>query len=191
MSEVLSPYYQRAPRYTLLPQDQCLILVAGPQQTPWEEGTEIRNISNSGLSFTAPDVLAPRRGEAIRVQFTVPGSKQMACHARVVRIEQNAPGESLIAIEFEALNFAQQLNLVRGLKNKKFVEDTSVIELNSVDARLRKFGQRLTAVSPWRMGISLFFSTLLLLILFNFLADPNWFERFHRLLRSVLPLPYF
>jgi len=76
----LARYHGRSPRYILSTEDDSLIRVAGPKQTPWEEGTEIRNVSLTGLAFTAPDDLCPLLGEVIKIQFTPPGSKQMACY---------------------------------------------------------------------------------------------------------------
>jgi hypothetical protein len=173
MSEVLAQYVQRSPRYILLPQDQCLIRVAGPKQTPWEEGTEIRNISNTGLCFTAPDILLPRFGEYIRVQFDVPGSQQMACHAKVVRIDKAGPDISLIGIEFEALNAPQHLNLTKGLGRKKINENASVIEINTP----RNLPRWLSYLFFASVGLSLFFSAFLLFTIFRFLADPFWMEK--------------
>ncbi len=173
MNEVLSQYYQRSPRYILLPNDLCLIRVAGPKQTPWEEGTEIHNISNTGLAFTAPDILLPKHGEYIRVQFDVPGSKQMACHARVVRIERTGPDISLVGIEFESLNPAQQWNISKGLKEKRVDENASVIDVNPN----RKLPPWIEYLFYGSVGFSLFFSAFLLFSIFKFLADPFWMDK--------------
>jgi hypothetical protein len=173
MNEVLSQYYQRSPRYILLPQDLCLIRVAGPKQTPWEEGTEIRNISRTGLCFTAPDILLPRHGEYIRVQFDVPGAQAMACHAKVTRIEKIAEDLSLVAIEFDSLSPAQQWNISRGLKRKRPNEQSSVIDVRSQ----RDFPKWLEGIFFVSVGFSLFFSAFLLFSIFKFLADPYWMDK--------------
>lgn len=184
MSETLAQYAHRSPRYILLPQDRCFIRVAGPKQTPWEEGTELRNISKTGLAFTAPDILVPLQGESIRVQFEVPGSKQMACHARVVRIEPFDNVSSLVAIEFEGLSGVQEWNLAQGLLKKKINEDQNVIELNPANDPLGS--------SPWlrllfytSVGLSLFFSSFLLIMIFKFLSDPFWMDKLYELLRQL------
>ena len=183
MSEILSQYFQRSPRYILLPQDQCLIRVSGPKQTPWEEGTEIKDISNSGLSFTAPNIILPRMGESIRVQFDVPGSQSMACYAKVIRIEKNMNDNSLIAIQFESLNSVQQWNLSRGLKRKKTTEN-NVISINR--------GGLSPAIPKWielafyaSVGFSLFFSAFLLFSIYKFLADPNGLEKFIEVMKFL------
>lgn len=179
MNEILSQYYQRSPRYILIPQDECLIRVAGPKQTPWEEGTEILNISNTGLCFTAPEILLPRHGEYIRVQFDVPGSQQMACHAKVVRIERLNPEMSLVGIEFESLNPSQQWNLSRGLKKKRVKEP--VIEVTPGVA----MPQWLEYVFYGSVSVSLFFSAFLLFVIYRYLSDPFWMDKLMLILQSL------
>lgn len=183
MSENTAHYIQRSPRYILLPQDNCFIRVAGPQQTPWEEGTEVRNVSNTGLSFTAPSILTPVVGEMIRVQFHVPGSQQMACHARVVRVEEMNPNDSLVGIEFESLNEAQQWNLMRGLVKKRVSENDNVIDL---------YAQTSLPSSPFvkllfflSVGLSLFFSAFLLFFMFRFLVDPTGMEGLFLFIKNI------
>lgn len=181
MNEVLSQYFQRSPRYILLPNDLCLIRVAGPKQTPWEEGTEIHNISSTGLAFTAPDILLPRQGEYIRVQFDVPGSQQMACHARVVRIEKTGTDMSLVGIEFESLNPTQEWNLSKGLKKKRIDENASVIDLNPNG----KIPTWLEYLFYGSVGFSLFFSAFLMFSIFKFLVDPFWMDRVTNIVKSL------
>ncbi|MEY4615139.1 MAG: hypothetical protein RJB66_99 [Pseudomonadota bacterium] len=180
MTSFLSQYHQRAPRYILLPQDECLIRVAGPKQTPWEEGTEIRNISNSGLCFTAPNILLPKLGEFVRVQFEVPGSKQMACNGRVVRIDKLGVDSSLVGLEFETLTSAQRWNLTRGLKNKVKDEKELVIEHGRREIRQGLWGKIFYAAA----GVSLFFATFLLIAVFKVLVNPDWFESLYVLAKS-------
>jgi hypothetical protein len=78
MTQTLAKYQSRYQRYILQPDDNTLIRVAGPHQTPWEEATEIQNISLTGLAFTAPAELCPLIGEIVKIQFEVPGSAQTA-----------------------------------------------------------------------------------------------------------------
>lgn len=181
MTSLLSQYHQRAPRYILLPQDECLIRVAGPKQTPWEEGTEIRNISQSGLCFTAPDILLPKIGEYVRVQFEVPGSQQMACHGRVVRIDKLGVDSSLVGLEFDSLTSAQRWNLTRGLKSKVKDDKESVIEVNQLKRTERTLGVVFYVAS----GFSLFFATFLLVAMFKLLVNPNWFDNIYLIMKSL------
>ncbi len=80
--------------------------------------TEIRDISLTGLSFTAPSDLSPQLGEIIKIQFSVPGSEQMACYAVVIRIDGLNEYENLIGVHFYKLDRIQRLNLVQGLAHK-------------------------------------------------------------------------
>ena len=183
MTAVLNRYHPRSPRYILLPQDQCLIRVAGPKQTPWEEGTEIYNISKTGLCFTAPEILLPNMNESIRIQFDVPGSEQMACYAIVVRIEKVSQEVSMVAVEFAELTPAQQWNISRGLSKKKnFNEDAIVVESVNMKGR-PKIISYLFFVS---VGFSLFFSAFLLFLIFRFLSDPQWIDKSYLILKVLL-----
>ncbi|RYZ81252.1 MAG: PilZ domain-containing protein, partial [Proteobacteria bacterium] len=74
MNQNLARFHARSPRYILNTQDDSLIRVAGPRQVPWEEGTEIKNVSLTGLAFTAPGDLCPILGEIIKIQFLIPGA---------------------------------------------------------------------------------------------------------------------
>lgn len=118
MNSSLARYHSRAPRYILQPQDNTLVRVAGPQQTPWEEGTEIKNISLSGLVFTAPAELCPIVGEFIKIQFQVPGQQQMACFGLVSRLEGHGKSEMLVGAQFYKLEMPHRIALLQGLAQR-------------------------------------------------------------------------
>lgn len=118
MTQSLARYHARSPRYILNTQDDSLIRVAGPRQIPWEEGTEIRNVSLTGLAFTAPNDLCPLLGEVIRIQFSVPGSEQMACHAIVTRLEEDGDGVMLVGVHFHRMEMPHRIALAQGLSRK-------------------------------------------------------------------------
>jgi hypothetical protein len=118
MTQSLAKYHARAPRYILQPQDNTLIRVAGPRQVPWEEGTDIKNISLSGLAFTAPTELCPIVGEFIKIQFEVPSSSQMACFGLVTRLEPLGPSEMLVGIQFYKLEMPHRIALLQGLAQR-------------------------------------------------------------------------
>lgn len=111
----LSKYVARAPRYILQPDDNTLIRLAGPFQTPWEEGTEIQNISLSGLAFTAPSDLCPVLGDIVKIQFEVPGSGQMACMALTVRLEKASKSRTIVGIKFMKMDFPQRIYITQAL----------------------------------------------------------------------------
>ncbi len=118
MNQSLAKYHSRAQRYILQPQDNTLVRVAGPHQIPWEEGTEIKNISLSGLAFTAPIDLCPLVGEFIKIQFEVPGSEMMACYGLVTRIDAINTAEMLVGIQFYKLEMSHRILLLQGLAQK-------------------------------------------------------------------------
>lgn len=118
MTQGLARYHSRAPRYILDTEDNYLIRVAGPQQTPWEEGTEIKNVSLTGLVFSAPEDLCPVLGEVIKIQFQVPGSQSMACYALVIRVDEEGPQIKNVAVHFYKLEMAHRMILAQGLLQK-------------------------------------------------------------------------
>lgn len=118
MTQNLARYHARSPRYILDTEDDYLIRVAGPRQVPWEEGTEIRNVSLTGLAFTAPEDLCPLLGEVIKIQFQVPGERQMASHAIVTRLEPDREGQVLVGVHFYKLEMAHRIVLAQGLSRK-------------------------------------------------------------------------
>ena len=118
MTTSLARYHARAPRYILDTEDNSLIRLSGAEQLAWEENTELRDVSLTGLSFTAPHDLSPQIGEVIKIQFSVPGAHQMACFAVVIRIEKLDSFENQIGVHFYKLDRTQRLNIVQGLAQK-------------------------------------------------------------------------
>ena len=92
--------------------------VAGPRQTPWEEGTEIKNLSLSGLAFTAPVELCPIVGEFIKIQFHIPGRNEMACYGLVTRLEVLPSSEMLVGVQFYKLEMPHRIVLLQGLAQR-------------------------------------------------------------------------
>lgn len=103
--------------------------VAGPKQVPWEEGTNIKNVSLTGLAFTAPEDLCPLLGEVIKIQFTPPGSRQMACYGIVTRLDSVSKDTTLVGVHFYKLEMAQRIVLAQGLARKfKETQDRGAID---------------------------------------------------------------
>lgn len=127
----LARYHGRSPRYILSTEDDSLIRVAGPKQTPWEEGTEIRNVSLTGLAFTAPDDLCPLLGEVIKIQFTPPGSKQMACYGIVTRLDNIKEMRTLVGLHFYKMEMAARIVLAQGLA-RRFKENQERGEIDNL-----------------------------------------------------------
>lgn len=139
MTQSLAKYHARSPRYILNTHDDSLVRVAGPQQLPWEEDTEIKNVSLTGLAFTAPDDLCPVLGEVIKVQFVVPGAQQMACHAIVTRLEPDRSHTILVAVHFYKLEMAHRIVLAQGLAKKVKNEDHDFTNLTNEEMKTWNF----------------------------------------------------
>lgn len=160
MTQSLARYHARSPRYFLNTEDDCLVRVAGPRQVPWEEGTEIRNVSLTGLAFTAPEDLCPLLGEVIRIQFSVPGGKQMACHAIVTRLEEDHAGVMQVGVHFYRLDMSHRIMLAQGL-SRKFREQMS----RRGALPQKKTGVALAAASLGLVSALWLWSTLMLMLL--------------------------
>lgn len=135
MTASLARYHARAPRYILNTEDNSLVRLSGAEQFSWEEKTELRDVSLTGLSFLAQQDLSPQIGEVIKIQFSVPGSQQMACYAVVIRIEKINQFDNLIGVHFYKLDRTQRLNLVHGLADKvqkKLPEDVNQKKFNNI-----------------------------------------------------------
>jgi hypothetical protein len=133
----LAKYHVRAPRYILQPEDDTLIRVSGPKQLPWEENTEISNISITGLAFVTSSDLCPVVGEFIKIQFKLPGGKPMACHALVTRLEPKKDHRVLVGVQFQKLQPSHKLLLMQALSNK-LVHQTMKDEVIDVYKRERE-----------------------------------------------------
>ncbi len=114
----LPKYLPRSARYILKTdgsfRDQTLVRLAGPHQDPWEETTQILNISLTGLSFLAPQDLSPIVGEMIRVEFEIPGGPTTACWAQVIQIR-----DMLVGVRFIKITSAQKKQLQQALQTKQ------------------------------------------------------------------------
>jgi hypothetical protein len=61
-------------------------------------------------------------GEVIRIQFEVPGSKQMACHAVVTRLDPDKVDRIQVGVHFYKLEMSHRIVLAQGL-TRKFKQD--------------------------------------------------------------------
>lgn len=177
MAQTLARYHARSPRYILNTEDDFLVRIAGPRQIPWEEGTEIRNVSLTGLAFTAPEDLCPLLGEVIKIQFMVPGGQQMACHAIVTRLEEDRESVMLVGVHFYKLEMAHRIVLAQGL-SKRFREQL-----------LLKKGRSMNEGVSWRLGLGLAGSLILWLTLMAVLVSVGsapLFKEISSLLQSVI-----
>ena len=157
MTTSLARYHARAPRYILDTHDESLIRLSGAEQLAWEENTELRDVSLTGLSFTAPQDLSPQIGEVIKIQFSVPSSSQMACYAVVTRIEKINMLDNLIGVHFYKLDRTQRLNIVHGLANKIKVSTDNTKEEQKLTWSLLSFFGLIFTVICWLTLIKIFY----------------------------------
>ena len=157
MTTSLARYHARAPRYILNTQDESLIRLSGAEQLSWEENTELRDVSLTGLSFTAPQDLSPQIGEVIKIQFSVPGSQQMACYAVVIRIEKLGLLDNLIGVHFYKLDRTQRLNIVQGLSPKIKKQSNENHNLKETNAPLIAFAGLIFTIICWLTLMKLFY----------------------------------
>lgn len=150
----------RSPRFILDTEDESLIRVAGPQKTPWEEGTQIRDISLSGLAFTAPADLCPQPGEFIKVQFTPPNSPQMACHALVTRVSYHNRDTRLVAVHFYKLEMGHRIALAKGLQEK--VHHLKLVSFNEENS-----SKLFQMTDILKMGLFLTIGSLMMVLLLS------------------------
>lgn len=127
----LAKYHARSPRYILRTEDNSLIRVAGPFQTPWEESTSIQNVSLTGLAFVAQADLCPSLGEVIKIQFSPPAlhqeqtqNKQIACYAIVSRLDRINQSCFMVAVHFYKMDMGHRVALAQSLtSNMKQAEE--------------------------------------------------------------------
>ena len=159
MTGSLARYHARSPRYTLDTQDNHLVRYSGAERFSWEEKTELKNISLTGLSFVASSDLSPQLGEIIKIQFAVPGSEMMACYGVVTRIEQTTDFENEIAVHFYKLDRLQRINLVQGLASKVVIHGgKSIHNKNNISIEKKIFAGffMFTAALLWITAVKIF-----------------------------------
>lgn len=158
MTGSLARYHSRSPRYILDTFDNNLIRLSGAEKLTWEEKTTLKNISLTGLSFTAPRDLSPQLGEIIKIQFQVPGSEMMACYALIIRIEVLDESDNDIAVHFYKLDRVQRINLVQGLAEKMTADKKTTDQKVENDLVMKKqnlIRQPLTLFQKFFMAITM------------------------------------
>lgn len=158
MTGSLARYHARQPRYVLDANDNNLIRYSGADRYSWEEKTQLKNISLTGLSFYAPIDIKPQLGEVIRIQFQVPSSEPMACHAIVTRIEDINSYDCEIAVHFYKLERLQRIALVQGLtlKNTSQKNDEDLRDIKKWN-KLIKVAGIVLAATLWTALVKVFF----------------------------------
>ncbi len=123
MNNPVRKWFGRAPRYVLRPEDNQFVRFANEERQK-ASGIELLNISKTGLAFTVHRESCPRLSENIIIEFEAPGTGQMACYARVVRLEEQSERTSwgtpkrgiIVAVRFLNLQRGQMKHLGKGLE---------------------------------------------------------------------------
>ncbi len=123
-------YFPRSPRYVFQADDSNLVRFAAMETKGIASKAVVRDLSESGLSFTLPiteNILTlPEEGSPLKVEFPVPGRSTIACFATVTRVEQRTEwvpewgdrGFHLIALQFRHLPTLHLRAIQRGLKGR-------------------------------------------------------------------------
>lgn len=123
-------FVQRPPRYIFQAADSNLVRFAAMETRGISARAVIRDLSESGLSFTLPITEAietlPEEGAPLKVEFPIPGRDQIACFATVTRVEQRTEwvpewgdrGFHLIALQFRHLPSLHLKAIKQGLQGR-------------------------------------------------------------------------
>lgn len=131
-----SRYHPRAPRYVFRPMDQRLMRIKSEEKKAIAVAARIRDLSTSGLSFVISGDQAPREGEMLKIEFTLPGDahpskRKIAWFASVVRLapNQDAGATTLVASRFYRLPESLTLKLQKCLGPRVGSEEKADFEL--------------------------------------------------------------
>lgn len=124
--------YPRSPRYVLQLKDKKILRFAPIPRGTRSFFTEIVNLSETGMAFTAPYLDTPQKNEIIMVEFTPPNSSAVACFAQVKRVQSFRIIEpdffekncKLVAVTFTNLQ-PEQSNMIRDGLSKEFKKSHS------------------------------------------------------------------
>jgi hypothetical protein len=135
-------FVQRPSRYIFQTSDSSLVRFAPMETRGISARAIIRDLSESGLSFTLPITEAietlPEEGAPLKVEFPIPGRDQIACFATVMRVEQRTEwvpewgdrGFHLIALQFRHLPTLHLRAIKTGLQGR--VEDEVELSFSSI-----------------------------------------------------------
>lgn len=80
-------YFQRAPRYIFRPDDERLMRFAEMETRNSALRARIHDLSATGISFVVESNESPMTGDLLKIEFGLPGDRQVAWFATVVRVE--------------------------------------------------------------------------------------------------------
>ena len=168
-------WFGRAPRYTLRPEDNQFVRFAKNSGRRKAFGTEILNISASGLAFSVHRDQLPRLGETITIEFEVPGKDQIACFGRVVRIsEAHDEHGQWKSFSKSAVVAVQFVNLPRG--HKKSIDDALLERFKQIN-QVKRNAERKRRIRWAFKNIKAFlfylFCIVAVVFIFYFITQPK------------------
>lgn len=171
MAFALKKYKTRPPRYDFRASDAKNIRFAKPDGKGAAQSfttNTLLDISQTGIAFIIDESISLKKGDSLMVEFTVPGSEKMACHASVVRVEDDPtfPSERIIGIQFKDLLPAHRSNLTQGLK-RCFMH---LRALQQRDQLIQKFHQKAKRTKPKAIWL---IYLLFAVITFYFVLQPR------------------
>tara|TARA_Y100000817_G_scaffold261155_1_gene215526 strand:+ start:32 stop:712 length:681 start_codon:yes stop_codon:yes gene_type:complete len=129
--QTLHKFVPRATRFVLRPEDNRLLLYKPQPRLAPTHSTEILNISATGVAFVTERDIAPKLGEIIKMEFTIPGGEKIAWFGRVVRTEEfeartwmrtsfghPSLDQIIIGIHFENMPETQKDKLSKGISKR-------------------------------------------------------------------------
>lgn len=136
MSSAATRYQTRSPRYVLNANDHVFMRFAGMDTRGTAVHAEMINLSETGLLFTipaTPEIAPPEEGDMLKIEFTIPNHKQIACFATVIRVEQQTDWSpdlgdrhfQIVALHFRNLPHFHQRALQLGLIGKPSQDDSN------------------------------------------------------------------
>ena len=139
----------------------------------------VHDLSSTGLSFIVDTDETPMTGDVLKIEFDVPGRKQIAWFATVVRIEQRTEWDpelgdrtfTLVGLRFRQLP-APFRNAIQSSVGGKITGDEKLLNPGTGD-------RSLPAMDP-RSAMAFAALTALVLALFFFMAHSpaRWFQFF-------------
>ncbi len=141
-------YIARAPRYTFRPEDQGFLRFANMDTRGLTWHGAIRDLSETGLSFFLGEATAPEEGQMVKLEFSVPGRRQIACFATVMRVDEQKEWDAewggervnkIVGVQFRHLPIAHRRAIQKGISGRVSPEEESDYT-NSRQAQAVAFG---------------------------------------------------
>jgi PilZ domain len=135
-------YFQRSPRYVLRPGDRSLMRYAGMESKGDATPARVRDLSSTGLSFIVEGENVPFENELLKVEFNIPGDKQVAWFATVMRVETRSEWDpslgdqtfTLIALRFRPLPPQFQNAIEKSLSGRISPDEEPLTSVNDASA---------------------------------------------------------